>query len=113
MKTSPSIDHPKIQAYRRMELRDLLRLIVKQSDRQALQEFHDHRTIFTNFEGRHMRFAEYLRHLCNGALAQFWGQLSFEAYDQTIDKFNNLPQEGENGIDCRKYFQAVLDIQIS
>jgi len=95
---------------RRLALHELIRRIVECSDRDALVEFHDYRTIFSYLDKSRLLFAEYVDCLRQAVEWQADSSLALQAYDLTTDKFLRLPNPGEPGIDCRKYFQAALTI---
>jgi hypothetical protein len=115
--------------YRNLSLVELIKRIVERSDLQALEEFHNNRTVFYFKNGQPLRFIEYLNRLRENALRMRWqSRNSFEiadkAFDMTLDKFNNLPSETKSnasegkkitnivkqeGSNCRLYLKAFLD----
>ena len=85
----------------------------------VLTEFHDHRTPFRLHGGPALRFAEFVAALCDTpqalTLAGHDHAALEHAYDLTIDKFLNLPddtpgatQQRGNGPDCRNYFRGFV-----
>jgi len=116
--------------YQKLSLVELIDRIVKGKDYLALNEFHQNRSVFESREGDFLRFAEYLNQLRENALKRNWiGVKNIEeiidnAYNLTLDKFNNLPTQCTQisrlldksletktirGPDCRNYFKAFLD----
>lgn len=108
--------------YRKLSLVKLIEKIVTRSDRLALKEFHNNRTLFTYQGTRRMLFIDYLNELRESTARQTWIasnslEVAERAYDLTMDKFNNLPSRAKNkispikpkGPDCRKNFKAFLD----
>lgn len=114
--------------YRNLSIGKLVKEIVDKSDRLALQEFHNNRTLFSYNGGPPLHFIHYLNELRESWKRVWTGRNAFEvaekAYDFTIDKFSNLPRKkgssqrvksksGENmkrrGADCRLYFKAFLE----
>ena len=114
--------------YRNLSLMKLVKKIVDKSDRRALQEFHNSRTLFHYNGGPPLHFIDYLNELRESAAKRVWSaphalQVAEKAYDLTIDKFNNLPGKKRSsrkggrkpacnmkpqGIDCRLNFMAFL-----
>ena len=106
--------------YRRLSLVDLAGRIAGDSDRLAMREFHEGRTVFRNGGGGPLLFAEFVDSLRH---AHFAGKLTGRravamdrAYDLTIDKFTALPDvdsgdrpSNRRGPDCRRYFRGFLD----
>jgi hypothetical protein len=115
--------------YCHLSLVELARRIAEASDRKALEEFHNNRTVFCYRKGAYLRFIDYLNELRQSALKMQWhSHSSFEiadkAFDLTLDKFNNLPSETrsnaseggkishivkQEGSNCRLYFKAFVD----
>jgi hypothetical protein len=109
--------------YRNLSLIKLVGKIVGKSDRLALEEFHNHRTLFTYGDRSPMLFTDYLNELRESTARRTWIapnalEVADKAYDLTIDKFNNLPGRVKNksspnmkrkGANCRLYFNAFLE----
>lgn len=106
--------------YESLPLVELTEHIVESSDRAALHEFHEHRTLFRSLEGPLMLLAPFVIHLCHTpwapALVGHDPTLLDLAYDLTLDKFAHLPESGpprikrsKNGPDCRFYFGSFLE----
>jgi len=115
--------------YRNLSLVELVKKIVDKSDRLALEEFHNNRTLF-RYSGRPpLLFTDFLKELRESAAKKVWAapnaiETADKAYDLTIDKFNNLPPKKKSsrrakigtdrneiklkGSDCRLYFNAFL-----
>jgi hypothetical protein len=126
---SKTSGHNMSSFYHSLSLVELIKRIVEAGDRQALEEFHNNRTVFCFKYGRPLRFIEYLNRLRESAIRMRWQSCSsFEiadkAFDMTLDKFNNLPNETKSyasegkkisnivkqkGSNCRLYFKAFLD----
>ena len=109
-----------ILQYRKLSLISLIRKITK-GDRLALNEFHNHRTIFRYPHMKPLLFAEYVDELRKGLAKREWPYTnSFDVannvYSLTVDKFSNLPsivkkndqKMKHTGPDCRFYFRAVM-----
>ena len=94
-------------SYHQLSLYDLLQMIVKDSDKNALKEFHDYRTIFSWNNTQTLRCVDLLNHLRETAVKTGFS-LADEAYYHCLDKFSHFPDK-ENNIDCRLYFQASLN----
>lgn len=100
--------------YRAEPLTRVVQRIVQDHDRAALSELHNHRTVFHMGEGTGLRLAEFVAVLREAAVADAWAndveRLFDCAYDLTIDKFANLPDEegAKEGSDCRNYLAAFL-----
>ncbi len=115
--------------YRRLSLLELVMRIVYFSDKHALKELHDNRFIFRFGNGPLLRLAEYVDKLCNRTYKRWetWRnpfELRDQAYNQTIDRFSNMPPDNyieiskeekfsgrrlkQKGADCRYYFMAFL-----
>lgn len=114
--------------YRNLSLVKLVEKIVGKSDRPALEEFHNHRTLFSYKERPPLLFIDYLKELRESTARRTWIapnalEVADKAYDLTIDKFSNLPgikkssQKAKSkgsqkmkhkGADCRLYFKAFL-----
>jgi hypothetical protein len=116
--------------YRRLSLIELITRIVEKDDRRALEEFHNHRTVFyVKDEQQPLRFIEYLEILRDratkrGRPSQNSFEIAEKAFDITVDKFNNLPGDTklyeskgkksdrlvkQKGPNCRFYFKAFLN----
>lgn len=124
---TPSNYHGKTW-YRRLSLVDLIKEIVDKIDPQALEEFHNNRTLFRYTDRPPLTFIWYLNELRESAARREWPgintlDVAYEAYDLTLDKFSNLPgatipstssrdKNGrdvkQNGPDCRLYFTAFV-----
>ena len=89
--------------YRKLSILDLAERIVLSSDKEALREFHDHRTVFRFKGSRSMLFGQFLDKLRTSRLAYHFTEgndhLLDRAYDLTVEKFFNIPQcdSGEEG----------------
>ena len=107
--------------YRHLSLLRLAELIAHDSDREALRELHDHRTVFYYHSDRSLCLAEFVDKLQQGEGGWQWCGRNAEtldgAYDLTISKFSNLPLEYQaesdchvkkEGPDCRYYFEAFI-----
>jgi hypothetical protein len=105
--------------YCRLSLLSLAELIAHKSDKRALQELHDNRTVFYYHSNWPLRLAEFADKLRQSRLGRQWCKDNAEtlekAYDLTISKFSNLPdreQDGQDvkldGPDCRYYFEAFI-----
>jgi len=117
--------------YQNLSLIKLVKKIVGKSDRLALEEFHNRRTLFAYGDNPPMLFTDYLNKLRESTARRTWIapnalEVSDNTYDLTIDKFNfnNMPgkknsslksksKNNQNlkrrGPDCRLYFKAFLD----
>jgi len=107
--------------YERATLLDLARCIFHRSDRKALRELHDNRTLFNSSADRRIVMAEFLLELKDRDVAFQWCGRDVvavdRAYDLTLAKFLNLPAAGHNGShddedagpDCRYYYRAFHD----
>lgn len=105
------------KVYRRLSLWELLDLIVVTSDRDALDEVHEHRMCFRNGSTQPMRFIEYVHYLqrehlsATGNPSQRFLDIVQAATDLCVDKYVNLPNgRSTKGPDCRNYFRAVLKV---
>jgi len=117
-KEKPS-DRPKLQ-YETMSLLTLITRIASYDDMDALNEFHEHRTVFRNSEHKPMRFVEFLNYLRKDLASKQWAgfdgdKLSEMTYDLTLDKFCNrggkmlspgIINVPIDGSDCQLYFEA-------
>lgn len=103
--------------YGELTLQQLIKRISDNSDEQALRELHNNRLLTHNKGRPNYHLAEYIYYeLKLSRNAREWcgyeDQVLQEAYDRTIDKFNNMPiQTGDeqpkgHGPDCRLYFSA-------
>lgn len=96
--------------YSILPLRGLLTLIVQNSNDDALAEFHNNRSVFKTETGNWVCFTEFLNILSQQASFYDWKDSVIEkACDMTLPKFLNLPDVHGKGVDCRKYFRAVLE----
>lgn len=97
-------------------LPELVDRIVRASDRLALNELHDRRTLFLLKNGQRVLFSQFVDELCGSAMARSWAGCERwvldRAYDLTVDKFSHLPgndaETPTGGPDCRHYFRAFL-----
>jgi len=105
--------------YRRLSLVRLAELIARNSDRKALQELHNNRKVFCCHSNRPLRLAEFTDKLRQSDLGWRWcnqdAEVLEKAYDLTISKFGNLPNQERvgqdvklDGPDCRYYFEAFI-----
>ena len=104
--------------YGQMPLLQLEDWIAHNSDRQALKELHNNRWLNSRDCNRKYRLAEYIEMKMNSSIARKWcgndSMTLVEAYNRTIDKFNNMPvqtdddQSKPQGPDCRLYFLACF-----
>lgn len=100
----------------RLPLIDLIRCVVEQGDRNALEEFHEHRTVFT-FDGKgRLRCAEYID--CLRVLEEVRGETAIAdgAYDLTLTKFSHIPgpiATDQSATDCRKYFRPFVERMVT
>lgn len=116
MKPETSIELKGRIDYGRMPLLQLEGRIANRTDRQALKELHDNRLITHRDHERSFHPAEYLEMLKNSKTAGRWcgyeNPVLEDAYNRTIDKFNNMPvqtddeQAKSQGTDCRRYYLA-------
>ena len=107
--------------YEKTTLVDLAQCIFRGSDREALRELHDNRTLFHGSSERRVLMAEFLLNLKDRDIAFQWcghDAVAVEcAYDLTLAKFLNLPAVGhdsapggeDDGPDCRYYYKAFHD----
>lgn len=105
--------------YQSLSLLRLSELIALDSNRRALSELHDNRSVFYYHDTKPLRLAEFVDKLRESKPARRWCAGMMEvldrAYDLTISKFSNLPETGENvrdlkqeGPDCRYYYMAFV-----
>lgn len=105
--------------YRHLSLVRLTELIAHNSDRKALQELHNNRTMFYYHSDQPLRLAEFAEKLRQSKQGWRWSNQNAEildkAYDLTISKFSNLPDQRKSGQDvkldgpdCRYYFEAFI-----
>jgi hypothetical protein len=101
---------------------NLMTQIVNEDDLDALNEFHNNRTIFQYAQHKPLRFVEFLNCLRENTAKMHWlsthgTEVADEAFNLTIDKFTHLPAQPirdsklalkRNGPDCRLYFGACL-----
>ena len=101
-------------AYSELGLLQLAELVVSYADKSALFEIHSNRKVFRLQGGRYLLLAEYLQHLKDRELnANFNNSraitLAERAYDLTLEKFINLPDQAvKQGSDCRHYYRAFI-----
>jgi len=112
--------------YRLLSLLRLAELIADDSDRAALGEFHNHRSVF-KWQGQSLRLVELLDKLQQSERAWEWcgrdSAILDKVYDLTLSKFSHLPSDqDEKAIseeisggpvkkeqpDCRYYFKAFV-----
>ena len=89
---------------------------VNNSDRQALKELHNNRWLNSRDGKYHL--AEYIEMRKNSSIARKWcgydPLILEEAYNRTIDKFFNIPEQTDDeqlkppGPDCRLYLSAFI-----
>ena len=110
------LTHANLQkkTYNDLSLIQLAELIVQDSDRAALNEFHDNRQLFRFGSGPAMLFADFVESLCESCwaleLANSNYNLLEKARDHLIDRFCNIPTEQTpQGPDCRYYFDGFLE----
>ena len=105
--------------YRRLSLLRLAELIARTGNRQALQELHNNRRVFSYCDQHPIRLVEFVDKLRQSKAAWRWcnGQVEVldRAYDLTISKFSHLPTAQKNvgrvkqdGPDCRYYYAAFV-----
>jgi len=103
--------------YSAINLTDVLERIINESDRDALAEFHDQRTIFKLVDSDPVLFITFLNRLCDSHWALELVNRNYslleEVYDLMIARYTFLPTDGEIKagccqIDCRNYYRAVL-----
>ena len=100
--------------YSELGLLQLAELVVSYADKAALFEIHGNRKVFRLQDGRYLLLAEYLQHLKDRELNANLNNsravaLAERAYDLTLEKFINLPdQPGIQGSDCRHYYRAFI-----
>ncbi|MCP4612953.1 MAG: hypothetical protein GY845_30030 [Planctomycetes bacterium] len=105
--------------YRHLSLLRLVELIAHKSDRKALQEFHNNRSVFYYHNNQPLHLTEFTNKLRQSKPAWRWcngnAEILEEAYDLTISKFSNLPDLKKNdrkvkqeGPNCRYYYEAFL-----
>ena len=113
-----SLGRKESRPYRYSSLVELAECVVHDSDRQALHELHDYRTVFKYRQSERMLLAEYLERL-RRELAEEDVVQADQIYYLTLDKFSNLPPQDApttaeddhprgRGPDCRNYFRAFL-----
>ena len=121
-------NHGTLSWYRSLSLVNLIREIAEKSDFQALDEFHNNRTLFRYADRPPLLFTHFLEKLRESELgrdrpAPNVYEIADLAYNLTVDKFSNQPEDpqlstckkresGEKvkrkGTDCRLYFKAFL-----
>ena len=112
-RTSKVNGTPDLKSYEVLDLLELVRLVADQSDRMALAEIHEKRRVFRLKNGGFLLLAEYLLFLKDQELWKNQNEaktvaLAERAYDLTMEKFVNLPdQPKQQGTDCRHYFRAL------
>lgn len=105
--------------YGQLSLPSLLARVVHDSDVRALNEFHNHRRPFHLEDQERLPLTRFVSQSLESSWAfQAAGRnqgVIERAYDLTIDKFFNLPQDSAKykpdkhcGPDCRYYFDAYL-----
>lgn len=101
--------------YAELRLFDLVRLIVDDSDQEAVRELHENRTIFIYGEEEPMVLTNFLDLYRRSLQNLNWPNkkkaidIINRSYDLTLEKFFNLPgREKHEGADCRNYFKAYL-----
>ena len=103
--------------YAATPLTQLVADIVQRSDRQALQELHDHRPLFRGVAGVPMLMGDFLLELRERDITFRWcgrDPVTVDhAYDLTLAKFLNLPADGIDGPDCRHYYGAFYDYTVA
>lgn len=125
--TANPIALPPEPSCRTRPLADVIAQIVKDQDRLALREFHDHRRVFRYGAEGSLLLAEYVGRLCQSSRAREWCErdpvVLDQAYDLTIAKFSNLPDPSRkrvtkhaagrkmnrDEVDCRYYFGAFCE----
>jgi hypothetical protein len=115
--------------YRRLPLVELIKSIVEKSDRKALEEFHNNRTVFCYRKGDHLCFIDYLNKLRESEIRKAGASPNFleitdKAFNMTVDKFSNLPGQSKSsalqgeknnrlveqkGSNCCSYFKAFVE----
>jgi hypothetical protein len=105
--------------YGKLTLLELENRIANSSDKQALKEINDNRQINHQDHKHSFRPAEYIEMLKSQKRAWQWcghdTMVLEEAYNRTIDKFCNMPDQTDNehpklhGPDCRLYFSACFN----
>ena len=124
-----SITYFRSNHYSTLSILDLITEIteITNGNRQALDEFHNNRTLFRHVNKPPLRCIEYLNLLRTRAEKGHWpglnsAEVAEEGYNLTSDKFSHLPIKAlcpsgrtmkHNGPDCRLYFQAGLNRIIS
>ena len=107
--------------YQRLSLPELAERIASQSDREALCELHDHRTLFRLHGGAPVLLVGFVELLCTSARAAQFARgntvIMDQAYDATIDKFSHILEvatpgadDKRGGHDCRAYFRAFMKL---
>ena len=107
--------------YRTVPLRDLIDRVCVDRDLRALSEIHERPLFQFNGSGR-VRMAEFVGNL-RAEAARRNDVVAERAYDITIDRFSQLPEDGIHGAsaggarpmgtDCRRYFGALLRVMRS
>lgn len=96
-----------------LPLVQLIESVVSEKNTLALHEFHANRTVF-QWNSRWLCLADYL----NEIRKQAWNhncEVAECAYDLTLDKFHNIPEQNNSsqlkpkGPDCRLYYKAYLN----
>lgn len=96
--------------YRQIPLNDLLHRLIDYRDKAALDEFHNHRTLFQFQDRSKLLFAQFINALRDGCLGTDYSHQADEAYNMTLDKFSRLPGKDEKGVNCVLYFQAAIKL---
>ncbi len=112
-KFSSAQNQGKIVDYQKLSLLSLIQRIVDHHDRNALEELHNHRTIFICNGSEPMPFINFINRLRESTANKDWpGFNAFEladmAYNLTVDKFSNIPNKNvkPQGPHCRYYLKA-------
>ena len=109
-----SLLYDRTKTYKDLPLTKLAELIVQESDRAALNEFHDNRKLFRFGDNSAMLFADFVDSLCGSCWALKLVNSNYnlleKARDHLIDRFCNLPTDQiSQGPDCRYYFDGFLE----
>ena len=122
-----TILNSEIDDYQKLPLIDLVKRIAELGDKRALEELHKHRPIFHVADMGSVCLTVFLNHLKERAtiVRTETGrifELADKAYDLTLDKFSNLPNEPiskgacsikyngrlkRSGPNCRLYYQGL------
>jgi len=100
---------PRTRPLGQLPLTGLVKRIVDDSDRQALDELHGYRSFFRHRDQSGLLLVGYVDRVRVAMLESGEGLCADEAYSLTIDKFSCLPQgRSGTGPDCRNYFRAFV-----